>query len=81
MVWYPLGMKLDFDAETLTGIAKAAGNDSTTALTLVLTRWLNSGSKHRPPLLQSLTTSLCSPEIGQTRLSDTLLKNKYQFGQ
>ena len=75
-MWYPLGMKLKLDTRTLTGIATASGNDTSTALSLMLTRWLK--SKDQPPLIQSLTAALSSPDIGLTHLSDTLLD---QYGQ
>ena len=78
-MWYPLGMKLKLDTKTLSAIAIASGNDTSTALNIVLTRWLK--SKVQPPHLQSLTAALCSPEIGLTHLSDALLKDKDQFGQ
>ena len=79
MVWYPLGMKLQLDSKTLAGIATASGNDVSTALSFMLTRWLK--SKDHPPLLRSLTAALCSPEIALTHISDALLKDKDQFGQ
>ena len=78
-MWYPLGMKLKLDTKTLTGIATASGDDNSTAISFMLTRWLK--SKDQPPLLQSLTASLCSPDIGLPHLSDTLMKDKHHYGQ
>ena len=78
-MWYPLGMKLMLDTKTLTGIATASGNDNSTAMSFMLTRWLK--SKDHPPLLPSLTDALSSPDIGLPHLSDTLMKDKHQYGQ
>ena len=78
-IWYPLGMKLKLDTKTLTGIATVSGNDNSTALSFMLTRWLK--SKDEQPLLPALTDALSSPDIGLTHLSESLLKDKDHFGE
>ena len=75
-LWYPLGMGLQLNPQTLRGIALAANNDPSACLGMLLVRWLM--MRDPLPTVECLAESLSSPTVGREDLAQSLLEDKDQ---